>query len=74
MHDGRFDTLREVVEHYNSGVQPHPNLDRGLGGRNRRPRRLNLNDREIEALVAFMNALTDQTFLSDPKFSNPFED
>jgi cytochrome c peroxidase len=27
MHDGRFNTLEEVVEHYNSGVQPHPNLD-----------------------------------------------
>jgi len=27
MHDGRFETLEEVVEHYNSGVQPHPNLD-----------------------------------------------
>ncbi len=27
MHDGRFDTLREVIDHYDSGVQPHPNLD-----------------------------------------------
>lgn len=33
MHDGRFATLLEVVEHYNSGVQAHPNLDpRLLGG------------------------------------------
>ncbi len=73
MHDGRFATLREVVEHYNSGVQPHPNLDRGLGGRNRRPRQLNLNDREIEALVAFLETLTDEAFLTDPRFSDPFK-
>ena len=71
MHDGRFATLREVVEHYNSGVQPHPNLDRGLGGRNRRPRRLNLNNREVDALVAFMTTLTDETFLTDPKVFQP---
>lgn len=27
MHDGRFNTLEEVVEHYNSGIKNHPNLD-----------------------------------------------
>ncbi|MDX1540765.1 MAG: hypothetical protein R3349_05120, partial [Geminicoccaceae bacterium] len=26
MHDGRFETLDEVVDHYSSGVHPHPNL------------------------------------------------
>lgn len=30
MHDGRFKTLEEVVEHYNSGVKNHPNLDINL--------------------------------------------
>jgi cytochrome c peroxidase len=30
MHDGRFATLEEVVEHYNSGIQPHPNLSWAL--------------------------------------------
>jgi cytochrome c peroxidase len=30
MHDGRFKTLEEVVEHYNSGIQNHPNLDAEL--------------------------------------------
>ena len=28
MHDGRFATLEEVIDHYSSGVKPHPNLDR----------------------------------------------
>lgn len=30
MHDGRYKTLEEVVEHYNSGVKPHPNLSWAL--------------------------------------------
>ena len=30
MHDGRFNTLEEVVEHYNSGIQAHPNLSWAL--------------------------------------------
>jgi cytochrome c peroxidase len=30
MHDGRFQTLEEVIEHYNSGIQDHPNLDLNL--------------------------------------------
>lgn len=32
MHDGRFSTLEEVVEHYNSGIKNHPNLDMSLRG------------------------------------------
>ena len=30
MHDGRFATLEQVVEHYNSGIKDHPNLDWNL--------------------------------------------
>lgn len=30
MHDGRFNTLEEVIEHYNSGIKPHPNLSFSL--------------------------------------------
>jgi cytochrome c peroxidase len=42
MHDGRFTTLNQVVEHYNAGVQNNPGLDPGLRGPNGQPRRLNL--------------------------------
>lgn len=73
MHDGRFETLEEVVEHYNSGIQPHPSLANQLED-NGQPERLNLTDAEKAALVAFMETLTDETFLTDPKFSDPFED
>ena len=66
MHDGRFETLEEVVEHYNSGVVDHPNLD------NRMRRRLNLNDAEKAALVAFMKTFTDTTLATNAAFSDPF--
>ena len=66
MHDGRFDTLDKVIDHYSKGVQPHPNL-------NPRVRRLNFTDSEKAALVAFLKTLTDQKFLTDPKFSDPFQ-
>jgi cytochrome c peroxidase len=66
MHDGRFDTLEKVIDHYSKGVQPHPNLSP-------RARRLNFTDSERAALVAFLKTLTDQKFLTDPKFSDPFQ-
>jgi cytochrome c peroxidase len=65
MHDGRFDTLEKVIDHYGKEVKAHPNLDP-------RMRRLNFTDSEKAALVAFLKTLTDQKFLTDPKFSDPF--
>jgi cytochrome c peroxidase len=72
MHDGRFKTLREVVEFYNSGVQAHPNLDQRLRGPNGQPRRLGLSAAEVDALVAFMNTLTDTRLTTDQRWANPF--
>ncbi len=74
MHDGRFSTLREVVMFYNNGIQNSPNLDNRLRMGNGGVRRMNLSPQEIDALVAFMETLTDQSFIEDPKFSNPFVD
>ena len=71
MHDGRFSSLEEVVEFYNSGVQAHPNLDNRLM-QNGNPRLLNLTEAEKTAMVVFLNTLTDNEFISDEKFSNPF--
>lgn len=75
MHDGRLKSLMEVVEFYNSGVQPHPNLSPDLrhnGSPTGSPVRLNLDQEEKEALVAFLQTLTDETFLTNPIFSDPF--
>jgi hypothetical protein len=68
MHDGRFSTLEEVVQFYSTGVQDTPLLDARL----RDPVQLNLTQEQIEDLVAFMNTLTDNTFLTTSLFSNPF--
>jgi cytochrome c peroxidase len=72
MHDGRFATLADVVEHYNSGVQAGPALDNRLIGPGGQPRRLNLTTAEKAALVAFMQTLTDTALVADAKFSTPF--
>jgi len=71
MHDGRFASLNEVVEHYNSGVQAHPNLAPQLM-RNGNPQRLNLTADEKEALVAFLETLTDLNCINAEKYSDPF--
>lgn len=72
MHDGRFATLDQVVEHYNSGVQNGPALDNRLRGPGGTPQRLNLSVADKAALVAFMRTLTDTSLNTDPRFSSPF--
>lgn len=71
MHDGRFTTLEEVIEHYNSGVQNNPNLDNRLTQGNN-VRRLNLSDADKQALVDFLHTLTDEEFITDEKYADPF--
>ena len=73
MHDGRFATLEQVIDHYDRGVQAGPALDNrlrqpGSGA----PRRLNLSPADKAALAAFLRTLTDSAFLADPKFASPF--
>ncbi|MGK0366528.1 MAG: cytochrome c peroxidase [Saprospiraceae bacterium] len=72
MHDGRFATLEEVVEHYNSGIQAHPTLSAALTDTNGDPVQLNFTAAEKAALVAFLKTLTDDVLTNDIKFSNPF--
>jgi cytochrome c peroxidase len=75
MHDGRFKTLREVVEFYDHGVQDNPFLDPLLridGDPANPVEVLNLTEREKQALIDFMQTFTDEQFLNDPKFSDPF--
>ena len=75
MHDGRFATLSEVVEHYNSKIQNNVNLDNRLKdpADNTQPLRMNLTQQQKDAIVAFLNTLTDNTFVSDTKYSDPFK-
>jgi cytochrome c peroxidase len=72
MHDGRFATLREVVEFYDSGIEDSPDLDPRLRAPDGSPKRLDLATTERDAVVAFLNTLTDPAFLNAEKFSDPF--
>lgn len=72
MHDGRFASIREVLDFYDHGVQPDPDLDTRLRNPDGSPKRLNLTPDQFDALEAFLATLTDQAFLVDPRFSTPF--
>jgi cytochrome c peroxidase len=74
MHDGRFKTLEEVVDFYNYGLvyseYAHPLMHKleppyGNGA--------SLNPQQKADLIAFLKTLTDHEFLTNPAFSNPFE-
>ncbi|WP_118974935.1 cytochrome-c peroxidase [Taibaiella koreensis] len=69
MHDGRFQTLEEVLDFYSSGIhQKSPNIDEhvvplGKG--------LFLTAEQKADLIAFLNTLTDSSFIRNPAFSDP---
>ena len=64
MHDGRFKTLDEVLNHYISGGHAAENLNPNV-----RPLHLNAQDRKD--LMAFLRTLTDSTFIQNPAFRRP---
>jgi cytochrome c peroxidase len=70
MHDGRFETLEEVIEHYNSGGHPSTTVDPFMkytvGG-------LQLTPEKKQQLRAFLGTLTDMDFVSNPAFQDPGE-
>ncbi len=76
MHDGRFTTLEQVIEHYSNGVHPHPNL--GLAFTDKTPAGkedtsgFRLTAKQKSALVAFLKTLTDEKFVADSRFRDPF--
>ena len=72
MHDGRFTTLTQVVDHYNTGVKNNVDLDPRLRVPGGQPQRLGLSPVQRAQIVAFLGALTDTAMLNAPKFLNPF--
>ena len=65
MHDGRFKTIKEVLEHYNSGGHPSPNKDPLVLP-------LGLNEQQIENLESFLHTLVDTSYLEKAYVTNPF--
>lgn len=78
MHDGRFTTLEQVLEHYNDHIQLSETLDplileasneQTIAGQ---PVKLHLTAQEKKDIIAFLHMLTDSTFITDKRFSDPF--
>ncbi len=71
MHDGRYQTLEEVVEFYNSGVhQTSPNID-PIMTKSFKQFGLQLTAYEKQCLVDFMKTFTDTSFISNPAYQHP---
>ena len=64
MHDGSVATLDEVLDHYASGGREHPTKSTIVRG-------FTLGASERSDLLAFLNALTDEALLKDPRFADP---
>lgn len=67
MHDGRFESLQEVINHYTSEVQPSQTLSKKL------EKRIILTHEEKIDLLVFLRTLSDEEFLFDKRFSFPFQ-
>jgi cytochrome c peroxidase len=65
MHDGRFATLEQVLDHYSEGIQPSPTLDPSLSGG------IPLTEDEKEAILEYLYTLSDFELLGDLRFSQP---
>jgi len=66
MHDGRFETLEEVVEHYATGIKNHENKHPLLD-------EIKVTSEDKADLVAYLKTLTDPELISDLKWSDPFK-
>ncbi len=80
MHDGRFSTLEQVLDHYNEGIRVSDSLSPLIMEADNQPQNavnfrisLNLNEQEKRAVIAFLHTLTDHSFITEDKFSNPFD-
>ncbi|MEX1189520.1 MAG: cytochrome c peroxidase [Bacteroidia bacterium] len=70
MHDGRFNTLEEVIDHYDR-VKLSATLD-GSFQQQLPSNGLNLSSDDKAALVAFLKTLTDYELISNPEYADPF--
>ena len=78
MHDGSIATLEGVVRHYMAGGRViEEGALAGDGPRNPHKNGLvsgfQITDQEIADLMAFLESLTDERFITDPRFSDPFD-
>ncbi len=72
MHDGRFSSLEEVIDHYRYKVQISPSLAPVLSPKEDIRPGIQITDQEKTHIIAFLHTLTDETFLKNQDFKNPF--
>jgi len=65
MHDGRFFSLAQVLDHYSEGIVQSPTLDSSLSGG------IPLTAAEKTDIISFLNTLTDYKLMNDQRFSEP---
>lgn len=71
MHDGRFETLKEVLDHYSEHVEMSPTINESIfiyapqGG-------AQLTEQQKHQVIAFLHTLTDSSLLTNPSYSNPW--
>lgn len=70
MHDGRFQTLEEVIDHYNSGIQASSTTDVTVA--NTIDTGLFLDEQDKQDIINFLKTLTDETFLNEEAYQSPF--
>lgn len=70
MHDGRLQTLEQVIDHYNEGIQESTTADPTV--LNTKETGLFLTGQDKEDLINFLKTLTDDSFLNEPSYKNPF--
>jgi cytochrome c peroxidase len=69
MHDGRFETIEEVINHYSEGLQDSPTIDPLMkkveqGG-------VQLSETDKENLKQFLLSLSDFEFITNPQYAHP---
>lgn len=74
MHDARFKTLEEVIDHYSEHIVQSRQLSPFLQNNSNvlHSGQLDLTAQEQKDLIAFLNMLTDSSFITDKRFSDPF--
>lgn len=65
MHDGRFNTVQQCINHYRSGVQQSATLDPLLANG------ITLSESQTDDLMAFLKTLTDSSFIIDSRYRDP---
>jgi cytochrome c peroxidase len=73
MHDGRFNTLEEVLEHYSTNMKYNDNLSNEFKGTNNTAKKITLTAQDKVDLIAFLSTLEDFQLPLDKRFDDPFK-